>query len=107
MSKAEILKPHPWGFLIRNPQYNFWAYEFVRAPSDINSIFQSVARNCLNTILCPSVHAARRLKDLDSSFVIYCALTLHAFGRLAAAAAAAAAAADDARHLFRVWSKVL
>jgi hypothetical protein len=34
------------------------------------------------------VHAARRLKDLDSSFVIYCALTLHAFGRLAAAAAA-------------------
>jgi hypothetical protein len=52
------------------------------------------------------VHAARRLKDLDSLFVIYCALTLHAFGRLAAAAAAAAAAADDARHLFRVLSKV-
>jgi hypothetical protein len=48
------------------------------------------------------VHAARRLKDLDSSFVIYCALTPHAFGRLAAAAAAA----DDARHLFRVLNKV-
>ena len=52
------------------------------------------------------MHAARRLKDLDSSFVVYCALTLHAFGRLAAAAAAAAAAADDARHFFRVLSKV-
>jgi CCR4-NOT transcription complex subunit 1 len=55
MERLILLKPHPWGVLItfieliRNPQYNFWAYEFVRAPSDINSIFQSVARNCLNT----------------------------------------------------------
>ncbi len=54
MERLILLKPHPWGVLItfieliRNPQYNFWAYEFVRAPSDINSIFQSVARNCLN-----------------------------------------------------------
>ena len=47
------------------------------------------------------MHAARRLKDLDSLFVVYCTLTLHAFGRLAAAAAAAAAA----RHFFRVLSK--
>ena len=55
MERLILLKPHPWGVLItfieliRKPQYNFWAYEFVRAPSDINSIFQSVARNCLNT----------------------------------------------------------
>jgi len=55
MERLILLKPHPWGVLItfieliRNPTYNFWAYEFVRAPSDINSIFQSVARNCLNT----------------------------------------------------------
>jgi CCR4-NOT transcription complex subunit 1 len=54
MERLILLKPHPWGVLItfieliRNPQYNFWAYEFVRAPSDIYSIFQSVARNCLN-----------------------------------------------------------
>ena len=55
MERLILLKPHPWGVLItfieliRNPAYKFWAYEFVRAPPDINSIFQSVARNCLNT----------------------------------------------------------
>jgi hypothetical protein len=38
---------------------------------------------------CPSVHDARRLKDLDSLLAIYCALTLHAFHRLAASASAA------------------
>ena len=54
MERLILLKPHPWGVLItfieliRNPRYNFWNYEFVRAPSEIQSIFQSVARNCLN-----------------------------------------------------------
>jgi len=48
-----VNKPHPWGLLItfieliRNPRYNFWSHEFVRAAKEIEMLFHSVARNCL------------------------------------------------------------
>ena len=77
------------------------AFLIVAPITRVFAFAASLSLSSREKILCPSVHAARRLKDLDSSFVVYCALTLHAFGRLAAAAAAA----DDARHLFRVLSK--
>lgn len=46
-------RPHPWGLLvtfielIKNQRYQFWSYPFTRCATEIEKIFESVARSCL------------------------------------------------------------
>jgi len=46
-------RPHPWGLLItfieliKNPRYNFWSHRFTRCATEIERLFEHVARNCI------------------------------------------------------------
>ena len=48
-----VHRPHPWGLLItfieliKNPRYNFWTHTFVRCAPEIEKLFESVARSCM------------------------------------------------------------
>jgi len=48
-----VHRPHPWGLLItfieliKNPRYNFWAKNFIRAAPEIEKLFESVSRSCM------------------------------------------------------------
>lgn len=68
-----VNKPHPWGLLItfieliRNQRYNFWNHNFVRVAKEIETLFLTVARNCL-----PPQHAAQVIaasKGIDPSHI--------------------------------------
>jgi len=47
-----VNRPHPWGLLItfieliKNPRYNFWAYNFLRCAPEIERLFESVYKSC-------------------------------------------------------------
>jgi CCR4-NOT transcription complex subunit 1 len=47
-------RPHPWGLLItfieliKNPNYGFWRKSFTRNHPDIEKVFESMARSCLD-----------------------------------------------------------
>ena len=47
-------RPHPWGLLvtfielIKNSRYNFWSYPFTRCATEIEKVFESVARSCMS-----------------------------------------------------------
>ena len=53
-------RPHPWGLLItfieliKNPHYNFWQHKFTRCAGEIERLFDSVARSCMNSNNAPS-----------------------------------------------------
>ena len=47
-------RPHPWGVLItfieliKNQRYQFWQMPYVKASTEIEKVFSSVAKSCLN-----------------------------------------------------------
>mmetsp|Transcript_10959 Transcript_10959/g.21740 ORF Transcript_10959/g.21740 Transcript_10959/m.21740 type:complete len:2215 (+) Transcript_10959:404-7048(+) len=48
-------RPHPWGLLItfieliKNTKYQFWSHPFTRCATEIEKVFQNVARSCMPT----------------------------------------------------------
>jgi CCR4-NOT transcription complex subunit 1 len=53
LERLIVHRPHPWGLLItfieliKNPQYNFWQRDFVHCATEIERLFESVARSCM------------------------------------------------------------
>merc|ERR1712150_152055 len=53
LERLIVHRPHPWGLLItfieliKNPKYNFWKHEFVHCAPEIDKLFESVARSCM------------------------------------------------------------
>ncbi len=51
-------KPHPWGLLItfielvKNQRYQFWSHPFTRCATEIEKVFENVARSCMT----PGIH---------------------------------------------------
>ncbi|KAI7893233.1 CCR4-Not complex component, Not1-domain-containing protein [Mucor mucedo] len=50
LERLIVNRPHPWGLLItfieliKNPRYSFWTHSFTRCATDIERLFESVAR---------------------------------------------------------------
>ena len=53
LERLIVHRPHPWGLLvtfielIKNQRYQFWNHSFTRCASEIEKVFESVARSCL------------------------------------------------------------
>jgi CCR4-NOT transcription complex subunit 1 len=53
LERLILHRPHPWGLLvtfvelIKNQRYQFWSHPFVHAASELEKLFESVARSCL------------------------------------------------------------
>jgi CCR4-NOT transcription complex subunit 1 len=53
LERLIVHRPHPWGLLItfieliKNPRYNFWAHKFTHCATEIEKVFESVARSCM------------------------------------------------------------
>ncbi|GKY99341.1 hypothetical protein MPSEU_000889100 [Mayamaea pseudoterrestris] len=53
LERLIVNRPHPWGLLctfielIKNRQYGFWTYPFTRCATEIEKVFESVARSCM------------------------------------------------------------
>jgi CCR4-NOT transcription complex subunit 1 len=53
LERLIVHRPHPWGLLvtfielIKNQRYQFWDHSFTRCASEIEKVFESVARSCL------------------------------------------------------------
>ncbi|CAB9518549.1 CCR4-NOT transcription complex subunit 1 [Seminavis robusta] len=53
LERLILHRPHPWGLLvtfielIKNQRYGFWNYPFTRCASEIEKVFESVARSCM------------------------------------------------------------
>lgn len=54
LERLVVSRPHPWGLLItfieliKNPRYSFWSHSFTRCAPEIERLFESVARSCMN-----------------------------------------------------------
>ena len=53
LERLIVHRPHPWGLLItfieliKNQRYQFWSHSFVRCATEIEKVFESVARSCM------------------------------------------------------------
>ncbi|XP_015786178.1 CCR4-NOT transcription complex subunit 1 [Tetranychus urticae] len=53
LERLIVNRPHPWGLLvtfielIKNQSFKFWNHEFVRCAPEIEKLFESVARSCM------------------------------------------------------------
>jgi CCR4-NOT transcription complex subunit 1 len=53
LERLIVNRPHPWGLLItfielvKNQRYGFWNYPFTRCATEIEKVFESVARSCI------------------------------------------------------------
>jgi len=53
LERLIVHKPHPWGLLItfieliKNQRYQFWSHPFIRCATEIEKVFESVARSCM------------------------------------------------------------
>lgn len=53
LERLILHRPHPWGLLvtfielIKNQRYGFWNYPFTRCATEIEKVFESVARSCM------------------------------------------------------------
>ena len=53
LERLILHRPHPWGLLItfieliKNQRYKFWSYPFTRCATEIEKVFESVARSCM------------------------------------------------------------
>ena len=53
LERVIVNRPHPWGLLvtfielIKNQRYGFWNQPFIRCASEIEKLFNSVARSCM------------------------------------------------------------
>lgn len=61
LERLIVNRPHPWGLLItfieliKNPQFKFWTHEFVRCAPEIEKLFESVARSCIQPKQAPNI----------------------------------------------------
>lgn len=59
LERLIVNRPHPWGLLItfieliKNHQYKFWTHEFVHCAPEIEKLFESVARSCMQQKQAP------------------------------------------------------
>jgi len=55
LERLIVNRPHPWGLLItfieliKNPAFKFWSHDFVRCAPEIEKLFESVAKSCMQT----------------------------------------------------------
>lgn len=53
LERLIVNRPHPWGLLItfieliKNTNYKFWEHDFVHCATEIEKLFESVARSCM------------------------------------------------------------
>jgi len=53
LERLIVNRPHPWGLLItfieliKNTRYQFWQHPFIRCATEIEKLFESVARSCM------------------------------------------------------------
>jgi CCR4-NOT transcription complex subunit 1 len=53
LERLIVHRPHPWGLLItfieliKNQRYQFWSHGFTRCATEIEKVFESVARSCM------------------------------------------------------------
>jgi len=53
LERLIVQRPHPWGLLItfieliKNQRYQFWSHSFTRCATEIEKVFESVARSCM------------------------------------------------------------
>ena len=53
LERLIVHRPHPWGLLvtfielIKNQRYQFWSHPFTHCATEIEKVFESVARSCL------------------------------------------------------------
>ena len=53
LERLILHRPHPWGLqitfveLIKNQRYAFWSNSFVRCATEIEKVFESVARSIM------------------------------------------------------------
>jgi len=53
LERLIVHRPHPWGLLItfleliKNQRYQFWSHPFTRCATEIEKVFESVARSCV------------------------------------------------------------
>jgi len=53
LERLIVHRPHPWGLLItfieliKNQKYQFWSHPFTRCATEIEKVFESVARSCM------------------------------------------------------------
>jgi CCR4-NOT transcription complex subunit 1 len=63
LERLIVHRPHPWGLLItfieliKNKKYNFWSHGFVRCAPEIDKLFESVARSCMQGQEAPTAAA--------------------------------------------------
>jgi CCR4-NOT transcription complex subunit 1 len=56
LERLIVNRPHPWGLLItfieliKNQRYGFWNYPFTRCATEIERVFESVARSTLTLV---------------------------------------------------------
>ncbi|KAL5022887.1 hypothetical protein ScPMuIL_002042 [Solemya velum] len=61
LERLIVNRPHPWGLLItfieliKNPQFKFWNHDFVHCAPEIEKLFESVARSCMQPKQVPGV----------------------------------------------------
>eukprot|EP00474_Spongospora_subterranea_P008987 CRZ09445.1 hypothetical protein [Spongospora subterranea] len=61
LERLIVHRPHPWGLLItfieliKNPVYKFWNHEFTHCAPEIERLFDSVARSCMQSLPGSSV----------------------------------------------------
>lgn len=54
LERLIVHRPHPWGLLItfieliKNQRYQFWTHPFTRCATEIEKVFESVARSCMS-----------------------------------------------------------
>lgn len=53
LERLIVHRPHPWGLmitfieLIKNQRYQFWSHSFTRCSTEIEKVFESVAKSCV------------------------------------------------------------
>lgn len=73
LERLIVNRPHPWGLLItfieliKNPQFKFWNHEFVHCAPEIEKLFESVARSCVQPKSGGSGGTGQNLRDTDST----------------------------------------
>lgn len=78
LERLIVHRPHPWGLLItfieliKNTDYNFWSHSFTRCAPEVERLFESVARSCMQPgggggAAAAGQHAAAAAADGDGS----------------------------------------
>jgi len=72
LERLIVNRPHPWGLLItfieliKNSSFKFWSHEFVRCAPEIEKLFESVAKSCMQPVKPQSDHGNSGNPNLQS-----------------------------------------